>query len=153
MHNRWPERQEGKRQPMSAKRLRTSRGFTFVELLLVIFVLITASAGIIGSYFSTHYLSHYAKETMMATDDLRDMMERIDATAFSALSVNFPSGTANGPLNSYPGIVGGYLLPGESITVTYPSVTATRREVLVAVTWTSRGSQRTASLAGLKTSS
>ncbi len=162
MRNTGRGQQEGKNQPMPAKRLRrihfsrflqTSRGFTFVELLLVIFVFITASAGVIGSYLATHYLSHYAKETMMATNDLRDMMESINATPFSALSANFPSGTANGPANSYSGIVGGYLLTGESVTVTYPSMTATRREVLVVVTWTSRGSQRTASLAGLKTSS
>ncbi len=138
---------------MLGKQLRMTAGFTFVELLLVIFVLITASAGIIGSYFSTHFLSHYAKETMMATDDLRDMMERIYATPFSALNANFPAGTANGPANSYSGIVGGYLLSGESITVTYPSVSATRRELLVAVTWTSRGSQRVASLSGVRTSS
>lgn len=160
MRDQWTGQQEGKGRSLPIGRSRVhasfpqaSQGFTFVELLLVIFVLMTASAGIIGAYLSTHYLSHYAKETMMATDDLRDMMERINATPFSSLGVNFPAGTANGPANSYPGIVGGYLLPGESITVTYPSVSPTRREVLVAVTWTSRGGQRTAALTGLKTSS
>lgn len=127
-------------------------GFTFVELLLVIFVLITAGAGIIGSYFSTHYLSHYAKEVLMATDDLRDMMERINAAPFNALAASFPAGVANGTGNSYPAIVGGYLLPGESITVTYPSVTATKREIIVTVSWTSRGAARTSSLTGLRTS-
>ena len=135
---------------------RSAGGFTFVELLLVIFVLITAGAGLIGSYFSTHYLSHYAKEVMMATDDLRDMMERINATPFNALAVNFPDGVANGTGNSYPGIVGvgAYLLPSESITVTYPPpVSATKREVLVTVTWKSRGASRWSSLAGLRTSS
>ena len=132
-------------------------GFTFVELLLVIFVLITASSGIIGSYLSTHYLSQYARETMMVNDDLRDMMERINATPFSAILTNFPSGTAN--VGGYQTIVSGqtggvanpFALQGESITVTYPSQSATRLEVLVTVTWTSRGSQRTASLAGLRT--
>lgn len=132
---------------------RPAGGFTFVELLLVVFVLITAGAGLVGSYFSTLYLSHYAKEVMMATDDLRDMMERINATPFSALAANFPSGVANGTGNSYPGIVGAYALQNESITVTYPAVSGTKREVLVTVTWTSRGATRSSAIAGLRTSS
>ena len=137
---------------------RARGGFTFVELLLVIFVLITAAAGIIGSYLSIHYLSRYARETMMANDDLRDMMERINATAFSALPANFPSGTANAA--GYQAIVSGqtggvpnpFALPGESITVTYPPHPAPGLEILVTIRWTNQNGQRTSSLAGLRTS-
>lgn len=139
--------------------MRRRNGFTFVELLLVIFVLVAAAAGIVGSYLSSHYLSQYGRETMIANDDLRDMMERINATPFSALQTNFPSGTVNGPGgNPYERIVdsvvnGVFPLPGEQITVTYPSQSATRLEVLVTVTWTHRGGQRTASIVGLRTNS
>ena len=138
---------------------RWSKGFTFLELLLVAFVLLIAASGIIGSYVWTHFLSQRARETMMANDDLRDMMEHIHATAFTALPTLFPSGQANA--NGYQTIVSGqtggvpnpFILPGETMTVTYPSQTATRREVLVTVTWSSRGGQRSASLAGLRTNS
>ena len=142
-----------------ARTWRTSRGFTFLELLLVAFVVLTAISGILGSYASTHFLSQQARELMMANDDLRDMMEHVNATAFAALPTLFPPGAGNA--NGYQTIVSGqtggtpnpFVLPGETITVTYPSQTATRREMLVTITWTNRGGQRSASLAGLRTSS
>jgi len=136
-----------------------SRGLTFVELLLVMFVFIAAGTGILGSYLSTHFLSQYAKDTMISTGDLKDMMERINATPFATLLANFPNDAANA--NGYQTIVAGqtggtpnpFALQNESITVTYPSQTATRLEVLVTVNWRSLGRDRSASMSTIRTSS
>ena len=133
---------------------RRSRGFTFVELLLVIFVLAAAGTGILGSFLSTHFLTQYARDTMIAMDDLKDMMERIQATPFTNLTADFPSGDPDGPAgNAYQVIVGGgYALSDQRITVTYPSQTASRREILVTLTWKSRGRDRSAALSTVRTS-
>jgi len=134
---------------------RQQRGFTFVELLLVIFVLVAAGTGILGSFLSTHLLTQYGRDTMVAMEDLKDMMERIHATPFTDLLTDFPAGDANGPAgNAYTCIVGnnGYTLSDQQITVTYPAQTATRREVLVTLSWTSRGRTRSAALSTVRTS-
>lgn len=129
-------------------------GFTLVELLLVLFVFVIVGSGVLGSYLSIHILSQHAQETMVAMEDLRDIMERIHATPFASQLTNFPSGVANGPVaNSYTTIVGGYTLPSQSLTVTYPSQSGTRLEILVALSWTSLGRARTVAVSTVKTSS
>lgn len=130
-------------------------GFTFIELMLVIFVLAAAGTGILGSFLSTHLLTQHGRDTMVAVEDLKDMMERIHATPFTDLLTDFPAGDADGPAgNAYTAIVGnnGYTLPGQQITVTYPAQTATRREILVTLNWTSRGRARSAALSTVRTS-
>ena len=129
-------------------------GFTLVELMLVLFIFIVMGTGVVGAYLSIQMLSHHAEETMVAMEDLSDMMERIHATPFATLSTSFPNGFANGPAtNIYAIIVGGYTLPGESVTVTYPSQSATRLEILVSISWASLGRARTLAVSTIKTSS
>ncbi len=130
-------------------------GSTFVELLVALFVLVTASSGLLGAYLSGHLLNEQARQERMAYEDMRDMMERIQATGFAALAATFPTGTANGggAPTPYELIVGVYTLPNEQITVTYPVVAADRREILVTLTWTQRTRARTASVSTVRTSS
>lgn len=155
------------------RRLASRRGITFVELLFVIFVFVAAGAGIFGSYLSTHYLAYFARETMIATEDLKDVMERLNSTPYNTLFdcaagtqlEQFPSGVANGPAqNPYVNIVsatGQFPLRNEQITVTYPNLAACvggsipgRAEILATVTWTSLGGrQRTLSVSTIRTSS
>lgn len=160
-----------KAQSRICSRRLSSHGVTFVELLFVIFVFVAAGAGILGSYLSTHYLAHYARETMIATEDLKDMMERINSTPYTTLFdcsagtqlEQFPDGAVNGPAqNQYVNIVssnGQFPLVNEQVTVTYPNLPAcvggtipNRAEVLVTVAWTGAGGrQRTMSLSTVRT--
>ena len=143
-----------KRNPGMTCRGSRRGGFSLVELLLVLFVFVIVGSGVLGSYLSIHLLSQHARETMVAMEDLKDILERIQATPFASLLTNFPNGVANGPVaNNYATIVGNYTLPGQSLTVTYPSQSATRVEILVAVSWTSQGRARTVSASTAKTSS
>ena len=129
-------------------------GIMFVELLLVLFIFVVVGAGVVGSYLSIQILSQHARETMVAMEDLKDMMERINSTPFTSQLTNFPSGVANGPVaNNYATIVGGYTLPSQSLTVTYPAQSATRLEILVALSWSSSGRARMVALSTVKTSS
>jgi len=122
--------------------------------MLVLLIFVIVGSGVVGSYLSIHILSQHGQETMVAMEDLTDMMERIHATPFASLLTGFPSGVANGPgANNYATIVGGYTLPGESLTVTYPSQSGTRLEILVALSWTSLGRARTLAVSTVKTSS
>ena len=154
-------------------RLCSRRGITFVELLFVVFVFVAAGAGIFGSYLSSHYLAYFARDTMIATEDLKDVMERINSTPYNTLFdcaagttlEQFPVGVANGPAqNRYVNIVSGngqFPLRNEQITVTYPNLAACvggsipgRAEILVTVTWTSlSGRQRTLAVSTIRTSS
>ncbi len=140
-----------------ARRERSARrGSTLIELLAALFVFVTASSGLLLAYLSGNLLSEQARQERIAYEDLRDMMERVQATAFTALPAIFPAGTANGGGGAptpYERIVGTYMLPNETITVTHPNATADRREVVVAVTWTHKGRNRTASISTIRTSS
>ena len=133
---------------------RHQRGNTLIELLVSLFVLVTASSGLLLMYLSGNLLSEQARQERIAYEDLRDMMERIQATAFTAIAGNFPAGVANGGGGNptpYARIVGTYVLPNETITVTYPAIAADRREILVTVTWTQRTRARAASLLTVRT--
>ena len=137
---------DGKGQPSNA-------GMFLVELLVAIFVLVAAGSGILGCYLSTNYLSEEAAQTLKASEDLKDLMERIQATPFNTVLTLFPDGIADGGgVSNYQTIVGNYSLPSEQITVTYPTQEKDRLEVLVSVAWTQRGRQRSLASSTLKTS-
>lgn len=130
------------------------QGGTFVELLMAIFVITFSATSILGGYLSADYLTKNASETSIALEDLEDLMERIHATPFNNLQIDFQDGVADGGLNNdYAAIVGGYVLPGEEITVTYQNATADRVEVVATLTWNQRERVRSLSLSSVRTSS
>ena len=89
---------------------------------------------------------------MKAVSDLDDIVECMRATPFNTVQATFPSGVANGGgVTSYLALVGGYTLLNEQITVTYPSQTPTRIEVLATLNWTERGRARTMQLSTVRT--
>ena len=132
--------------------MRSARGMTLVEILVALLILVIASGGIVGTYLSSNQMLEYSLHTMKAVDDLEDMVERIRSTPFNLVAARFPGGAANGGgVTDYAGLVGGYALDNEQITVTYPSVQPGRMEILVTVAWTSRQRARTARLSTIRT--
>ena len=137
--------------------LSAKRGFTLVELLFTITVVILAGLGILGAYGSSLHLVEVAQQAMMANDDLKDMMEKLKSTAFTQLLTDFPDGAVNGIVGAgpdkYSAVVGGYRLAGEQITVTHrPNTSADPRELVVQLTWTNRGRLYQRTLSTFRTS-
>jgi len=127
-------------------------GVSTIEVLIALSLFIVAGGAMASAHLFGHQLSEYATSTMKAVNDLEQVMERVHATPFADLRTSFPDGIPNGgPVNAYVAIVNGYTLEGEQITVTYPSQTADRLEVLVTVSWVQRGRARSRSLSTART--
>lgn len=88
-----------------------------------------------------------AKETTIATNDLKDVMEKIRTTALSHITTDYPDGAYIDE-----NLLGAYLLDNEKIKVDYPNgVDANPLEILVTVTWKSIiGDTRTQRLSTLR---
>ncbi len=126
---------------------------TLVELLLAAAIFLLTAGGILLGFLASGWLSDSARQQMVASEDTKEMMERIQATPFNNLAANFPNNTVNGPGgNPYSTIVGGYTLPGQSITVTYPNPAADPREIIVTVNWTDHSRARTLATTNMRTS-
>ena len=123
---------------------RPVRGFTLVEVLFAIVVVVVSGVWLMVAYQSALHLAEVSQQSTMALNDIRSMMERIKTTPFTALNASFPTGAINGVVgvgpDLYTGVVGGYGLNTEQITVTHsPSTAADPRELVVQVQWTNRG--------------
>lgn len=122
----------------------SGRGVTLVELLVAIMVLVVSAVGLLAAYQSAIHLTEVAQQANVAVNDLRDMMERIENTAFANLQNEFPNGAVNGVVGAgtekYGAVIGGYTLSNEQVTVTHlPNTGADPRELVVQITWTNRG--------------
>ena len=128
------------------------RGGSYVEILLALALFVTAGAAILGAYMAMSDLSDHATLSMKAVTDLEAVMERIASTSFPNVTTQFPDGVANGGVsNPYATMIGGYTLPGEQITVTYPSQTANRLEIVATLAWTHRSRARSTVFSTVKT--
>lgn len=112
-----------------------SRGITYPEILLALVIFVVTATGIVGAYFAMNNLSDYSTKSMRATSDAQLLMEHLNATSFDSIAATFPAGVADGGGTVYSTVVGGYTLPSESITVTYPSETTDRLEIVVTLNW------------------
>ncbi len=125
------------------------RGMTLVELLIAITVAVIAGVGLLVAYHSILHLTEVSQQSVVALNDLKDMMERIKTTPFSQLTATYP----NGLVGAYSPIVGGYTLPNQQITVTHqPNTNADPRELIVQVTWTNRNRNYQRSLSTMRAS-
>ena len=115
------------------------RGSSLAEILLALALFVIAGVGIVGSYFAMNDFSTYASKSMRVTSDLQALTEHIQSTPFQNIATVFPDGVADGGVGKpYSTIVGGYALPSEQITVTYPSQTADRLEMTITLSWAHR---------------
>ena len=147
--------------------IRRSQGGLLVELILALFVFALAGTGIAGAYLSSHSLTMHAKDTEIALEDLRDMMERIHATTFPALPGAFPEdASCTNPNTNYATLVGeadtdgdgtpDYDLNNERLIVDYTpdpvgGIPVDPSELTVTVCWNQSGRWRTASLTTMRT--
>ena len=124
-------------------------GMTLVELLIAIVIAVIGGVWLLASYHSILHLTEVSQQSVTALNDLKDVMERIKATSFSQLTATFPTGVAG----AYNGVVGGYTLPNQQITVTHqPNIAADPRELVVQVTWINRNRTYQRSLSTMRAS-
>jgi len=104
---------------------------TLVELMMASMILIIVVLALAGVYISSLHLTIQAKETNIAVDDVKDVIEKIKNVNFPDIPTVFPDGV------SVPeSMVGGYLLDNENIVVRYPNGTdVDPLEIEVEITW------------------
>ena len=118
--------------PSPARKVSHARGMTLVETLISMLIFVLSCVWLTAAYHSVLELNRVSEQTMVALNDLQDMMERVRSSPFTQLAVSFPNGVAGG----YAPIVGGYTLPNEQIIVTHlPDTVADPRELIVEVNW------------------
>ena len=105
------------------------RGFTFVEVIVALGLLLIASTGTFGVFFFALQNAGTAKHTTAATYSAKWQMETIKNTTFEYITALFPDGV--------PSEVQGTSLPaGATWTVTYPDGTgANPLTITVTVSW------------------
>jgi prepilin-type N-terminal cleavage/methylation domain-containing protein len=132
-------------------RIRRSKGFSLVELIAAAAVLVISGLGTLAAYLGSQQLIEHGVAMMRAADDLEDIVERIEDTAFETVMASFPDGEADGgDANDYEALVGGYVLQDEEIVVTYPSVQNGRLEIMATINWVFRGRLYSTSVSTLK---
>lgn len=123
---------------------RRHRGFTFVEVLVAVTLLIIGFLGIYASFHASSMLRETANETNTAMFKLQKTMEFLFGLAFDDVTTVLPASTPvdiealtdSNPNNDFH-------LNNEQIIVTYDDPAADPLHFTVTITWSSRlGSQR-----------
>ena len=124
-----------------------TKTFTLVEVMIVAFILVIAVLSLLRVYISALDLAARTKEVNIATDDLKDILEKVDSVPFAGLTTDFPDNCCLGPGctgTTCPGGVGiasgEFLLDNEKIEVSYPDGGGINPlTIKVEATWTGRG--------------
>jgi prepilin-type N-terminal cleavage/methylation domain-containing protein len=123
-----------------------SGGFTFVEVLVAVTLLVIGFLGVYGSLHASSLLRETANETNVAMFKLQTTMEYLFCLPFDQVPALFPDGTAvdvTALMDANPD--NNFLLPGEQIVVTYPNgAEGDPLHFAITITWNSRlGTVRT----------
>lgn len=106
------------------------KGFTFIELLICIAIIIPVLLGVIGVDIYMTRAGDTSRQVINALQDANTVIERIRNTAsnqgLTAVTAAYPSGQA---------VAGFATLTNEQVVVTYPSATADPLTITVTVTW------------------
>ena len=129
------------------------RGMTLFEVLVATLVFIVALSALSEGVLKVVELIDIARCQTIAVGDLGNILEKIRATSFDAVTTLFPAGDVDGPpSNPYINITGGYALGNEHITVSYPDPNDDPLEIAANITWQGKlGRTYTASLSTIKT--
>ena len=110
-------------------------GFTFVELLITMGVVVFALLGLMTTNAAIQQNSEVAFERSMAVQDANQVLEQIrDSSATGTFPQNVTTAFPNG------GAVGGFAsLTNQNVTVSYADTAANPLDVTVTVNWQSNG--------------
>ena len=111
-------------------------GMTLIEVLIAALIFSLALGALLSSLGAIVDLLDQSQDSSLATSDLKNMMERVRATPFDAITTRFSNGTIDGPvINPYTAIVDGYDLRNEHLVVSYADPNTDPLEILVMATW------------------
>lgn len=130
---------------MTCGLLKTKKGFTLVEIIVVTIILVIGLMGILGVVSVSLYLNDLSKNLAIALADARSVLEKIrdiDPFNASALVAAYPDGVA---------LTGDDNLLQEVIRVDYEDLTADPIKITVTVSWQEKNSTRSESLVTLMT--
>lgn len=125
-------------------------GFTLIELMIGVGILVIAIAGLLGVFTACFGLNESAGNLTIAISHARCVIEEVrDRNIPSIITgIDWATWAQSDP----PGGGGCNNLNGESVQVSYPSgAGANPLEILVTVNWTEKGRARNAQLATLLT--
>ena len=111
---------------------KNKKGFTLIETMIVALIFFVAIFALGALFASCLALITQSREIDIATNDIKNVMEKMRSLAFPQITVSFPDGAA---------VPGAYLLRNEVVTVTYPSASVNLLEIRVRARWTGRDQQ------------
>lgn len=118
-------------------RNKSREGFTYLELIIAIVILVPVILGLIQATAYSNKMSELARSVTTAIADASSVMENIRNTARSGL------GSVTGAYPSGSAVAGYSNLTSEQIVVTYPSATADPLDITITVTWEQGGRSMT----------
>jgi len=112
------------------------KGTTLVEVMVATLIFVVALGALLSSITELLCLVDLSKEQTIAVTDLRNMMEKIRATAFSDMQAQFPDAVVDdSSAGRYLAILGDYRLSNEQVTVTYANISSDPLEIKASVNW------------------
>lgn len=121
------------------------RGFTLIELMFGVFVLIIGLAGVQQGLISCLFLNVQNSHLTVAANDAQYVMEQIKSLDYdTCIATNFSQGCYTFPVF--------YNLPHETVVCTNVPSGANRRQITITIRWMERERHREYSLATYFTS-
>ena len=135
--------------PLLTKKSSWLKSFTLIEIMMTSLILVIALMATLGAYVGALNLAAVNREVDIATDDAKDILEKIDSVGFNSITTEFPdeccigSDCDNG--TGCPGVSNAteFLLRKQKIEIEYPEgVTADTLEIKVTVSWVGKTGRR-----------
>ena len=137
---------------MLTKTKRRGDGFTFIEVIVAITVMVLAFMGLYGSMQASALLRETAKETNVASFKLQNSMEYLFSVPFDDIPTILPPDTPFDIVSLMDSVAGNdFRLSNEQIKIQYEDLNVDPIKFTITITWNSRlGTPRTASLSSAR---